>query len=111
MRHGVFGRKLSRDANERKSLFKNLTSSLLTCGHIVTTESKAKAIKGLVDKLVKKSGSTRIIRLGTRLGDRAMMVKMELVEKEDRSEKLEAGIKKAEDGNQKPANTKTQKKS
>jgi len=33
------------------------------------------------------------------------------VEKEDRSEKLEAGIKKAEDGNQKPANTKTQKKS
>lgn len=103
MRHRVFGRQLSRDANERKSLFKNLTSSLLTHGHIVTTESKAKAIKGLVDKLVKKSGSTRIIRLGTRLGDRAMMVRMELIEAGSEKPVTQKTLKK-------PKNTETQNK-
>ena len=55
MRHGVFGRKLSKDTNERKSLFKNLISSLFLHGEIQTTETRAKAIKGLVDKLVSRA--------------------------------------------------------
>lgn len=55
MRHRVFGRKLNRDHNARKSLFKNLISSLIKEGQITTTEAKAKAIRGLMDKLVTKA--------------------------------------------------------
>ena len=142
MRHRVFGKILSRDANERKSLLKNLVSSLITYGYIKTTESKAKAVKGLVDKLVtqakndskntqgllmaffqnkkvvdklmgkiapschnRQSGFTRIIRLGQRVGDRALMVRMELVEGEKLevgNEKLDAGSEKVETGDRKP---------
>jgi len=52
MKKHVFGRKLKRDINERKALFKGLMSSLVLHEKIETTESKAKAIKGEVDKLV-----------------------------------------------------------
>ena len=54
MRKNVFGRQLKRDTNERKALFKSLMSSLVLYGKIKTTESKAKAIKGQVDKLVSR---------------------------------------------------------
>ena len=59
MKKHVFGRKLKRDINERKALFKGLMSSLVLHEKIETTEAKAKAIKGEVDKLVtnaKKDG-------------------------------------------------------
>ncbi len=59
MKKHVFGRKFKRDINERKALFKGLMSSLVLHEKIETTESKAKAIKGEVDKLVtnaKKEG-------------------------------------------------------
>lgn len=52
MKKHVFGRKFKRDINERKALFKGLMSSLVLYEKIETTESKAKAIKGEVDKLV-----------------------------------------------------------
>lgn len=52
MRKNVFGRQLKRDKNERTALFKSLMSSLVLYGKITTTESKAKAIKGQVDKLI-----------------------------------------------------------
>lgn len=55
MRHRVFGRKLNRDYNARKSLLKNLISSLITSGQITTTEAKAKAVRGLMDKLVTRA--------------------------------------------------------
>lgn len=117
MRHRVFGRKLGRDVKARKALFKNLINALIEHQEIETTEAKAKAIKGLVDKLVSRakkkdlhsrrlvfsflqnkkmvnklfeeiaprfrqrpSGFTRIIKLGRRKGDAAMIVKMEFVE-------------------------------
>jgi len=54
MRKNVFGRKFSRDTNERKALFKNLISSLIINGRIKTTEPKAKAIKADVDKVITK---------------------------------------------------------
>lgn len=54
MKKNVFGRKLKRDSNERKALFKNLMSSLILSERIKTTEAKAKAIKGSVEKLVTK---------------------------------------------------------
>lgn len=55
MRKKVFGRKLKRDKNERKALFKGLMSALVEYGHIKTTEAKAKAIKGTIEKLVTKT--------------------------------------------------------
>jgi len=118
MRHQVKGKKLSRNSSQRKALFKGLISALVIHGEIKTTESKAKAIRGLLDKLISKGkkgtlhsrrliaaflqnkkavsrivdelgpifakrsgGFSRMIRLGKRRGDDAMMVKLELVEK------------------------------
>ena len=116
MKKNVFGRKFKRDKNERQALFKSLISSLILKERIQTTEQKAKAIKGDVDKIVTKvkknqeeakrllgdlvtpqalqklikdiaprfakraGGYTRIIRMGKRFGDDAMMVLMEWTE-------------------------------
>ncbi len=118
MRHRVAGRKLSRNRSQRKALFKGLINSLVIHGQIKTTESKAKTVRVLVDKLITRGksgtlqarriinaflqnkiavrkiidefsplfkgragGYTRIVRLGKREGDNAMMVRLELVEK------------------------------
>ncbi|MCL5970629.1 MAG: 50S ribosomal protein L17 [Patescibacteria group bacterium] len=55
MKKNVFGRKLKRDKNERKALFKSLMSSLVLSERIKTTEAKAKAIKPEIEKLVTKA--------------------------------------------------------
>lgn len=55
MRKQVFGRQLKRDTNERKALFKGLASALVEYERIETTEEKAKAVKGYVEKLVTKA--------------------------------------------------------
>jgi large subunit ribosomal protein L17 len=118
MKHQIKGKKLSRNSAQRKALFKSLINALVIHGEVKTTESKAKAIRGLVDKLITKGkrgtfqarrlvgaflqnkmavnkivdelsptfknrpgGFTKIVRLGPRRGDDAMMVKLELVEK------------------------------
>jgi large subunit ribosomal protein L17 len=54
MRHRVAGKKLNRDIKHRKALFKNLISALIVHEEIQTTENKAKAIKGLTDKLISR---------------------------------------------------------
>lgn len=117
MRHRVYGKHLGRDKNARTALFKSLVGSLILHGEIVTTESKAKAIKGLIDKIItqaksretrrlvsgflvqknvqdklfkeiipavkeRSSGYTSIIRLGSRLGDNAVQVRMRLLTEE-----------------------------
>lgn len=55
MQKNVFGKQLKRDTNERRSLFKGLISSLILTGRIKTTEAKAKAIRGDVDKIITKA--------------------------------------------------------
>lgn len=55
MRHNIFGRKLNRDIKSRQTLFKNLIISLIDKERIETTEARAKAIRGLVDKLINKA--------------------------------------------------------
>lgn len=55
MRKQVFGRKFKRDANQRKALFSGLVSSMILKGKISTTEAKAKAVKGDLEKLVTKA--------------------------------------------------------
>ena len=126
MKHRIKGKHLNRDTNNRKLLFKGLISSLIETGEIKTTETKAKAIKGLTDKLVgkatqgsvaarrllarffgrrdvvnklvdevapamkdRKSGFTRITKIGKRRGDNTEMVKIEFVEKPTKSDKKE----------------------
>jgi large subunit ribosomal protein L17 len=52
VRHRLAGRKLGRNTNQRKALFRNLTRSLILQERIKTTLAKAKAIRGLVDRLL-----------------------------------------------------------
>ncbi|TSC87364.1 MAG: large subunit ribosomal protein L17 [Microgenomates group bacterium Gr01-1014_7] len=114
MRHRLYGYKLGRNKDQRDVLFKNLVQSLFTHGSIQTSETKAKAIKGLVDKIInlaksktsrrllqsylvneqlrdrlikeilpkmenRVSGYTSLIKLGRRMGDNTMVVKMSLI--------------------------------
>lgn len=52
MRHNVYGKHLGRNKNQREALFKGLVRALFLRESIQTTEIKAKAIKGLVDRLI-----------------------------------------------------------
>lgn len=65
MRHRVYGKKLGRNKNERTALFKTLVQSLFTYGTIETSESKAKAVKGLVDKVINLAKSKNTERKNT----------------------------------------------
>lgn len=55
MKKQVYGRKLKRDVNERKALFRGLMAELALHERIETTEEKAKSIKGSFEKLVTKA--------------------------------------------------------
>ena len=63
MKHNVYGKKLSRDKNQRTALFKALVRSLILSESISTTKAKAKAISGLVDKLITQAKSPSTKRL------------------------------------------------
>lgn len=52
MRHRVAGRNFGRSANQRKALLRGLVSSLFEHQRIETTVARAKAIKGIAEKLV-----------------------------------------------------------
>jgi large subunit ribosomal protein L17 len=52
MRHKVAGRHFSRTANQRKALLRGLVSSLFEHQRIETTLAKAKAVKGIAEKLI-----------------------------------------------------------
>ncbi|HVT95270.1 MAG TPA: 50S ribosomal protein L17 [Bryobacteraceae bacterium] len=52
MRHKVAGYKLKRDVGARKALLRNLVTSVIQNGFIVTTVPKAKAAKPLVEKMI-----------------------------------------------------------
>jgi len=111
----VVQRKLNRNSGQRRALLRHLTTALIRCGRIETTEQKAKelrciaekmitlgkqgdlaarrlalsymmdetVVKDLFDKIAPKyadrnGGYTRIIKIGPRKGDAAMMVYIEL---------------------------------
>lgn len=78
MRHRNTSSKLNRDTNNRKALFKSLISSLIQVGEIKTTEAKAKAIRGLTDRLIRKAqdGSVTARRLLARFFGRRDIVNM-----------------------------------
>jgi len=66
VRHQVYGRKLSRNTNQRKALQRNLTDALFLNGQIKTTLAKAKFARSHVEKIItaakkERLGRTRII--------------------------------------------------
>ena len=59
MRHNIAGRRLSRDSGHRRALYRNMVTALLKHEKIVTTEAKAKEVRGMAEKMItlgKKSG-------------------------------------------------------
>lgn len=52
MRHGLKGRKLNRSKAHRRSLFANMSASLIKHEQIKTTLPKAKDLRPIVEKLV-----------------------------------------------------------
>ncbi len=52
MRHGYYGRNLSRPIGKRMELFKSLLNEVFSHGKIETSITKAKAVRGDVDKLI-----------------------------------------------------------
>ena len=52
MRHQRSGYKLGRDSAHRKALYANLTASLIEHGRIRTTETKAKAVRPIAEKMI-----------------------------------------------------------
>jgi len=59
MRHNIAGRKLGRRSGHRRALYRNLVTSLLKHEKLVTTEPKAKEVRGMAEKMItlgKKSG-------------------------------------------------------
>lgn len=52
MAHRVDGRKLGRPTDHRLALFRNLVTDLLKYEKIITTEAKAKEVKGMAEKII-----------------------------------------------------------
>jgi large subunit ribosomal protein L17 len=110
MKHRISGNQLHRRTNVAKGLYRSLLFGVVKNGRIETTLAKAKAIQGLLDRLVnfakensvnsrrqivkimgqdvkipanypeRSSGYSRIIRLGKRFSDTAEMVVLEMLE-------------------------------
>ena len=86
MRHRVYGKHLGRNKDQRKNLFKGLVYSLLSYGTIQTSEIKAKAIKGLVDKVINSAKSKNISKLQSFVSDRNLRERLtgEIIPKLDK---------------------------
>ena len=52
MRHGIGYRKLNKNSEHRKALFKNMLNSLIKYEQITTTLPKAKFLKPQADKII-----------------------------------------------------------
>jgi large subunit ribosomal protein L17 len=52
MRHRVAGKKLGRTTSHRIALFSNMATALFEHDRIVTTETKAKTLKPIIEKLI-----------------------------------------------------------
>jgi large subunit ribosomal protein L17 len=50
--HRKTGRHLSRDANERKALFRSQVTDFLRLGKVVTTEAKAKELRRIAEQMI-----------------------------------------------------------
>ncbi len=72
MRHRIYGKHLGRNKDQRKNLFKGLMYALFSYGTIQTSETKAKAIKGLVDKVINFAKDKNIHDLQSYVSDKGL---------------------------------------
>jgi len=87
MRHGYKGRKLGTDSSHSAAMRKSLVTALLKHESIKTTETRAKEIRGDVDKVIgwAKKGDVHARRLAiAATGDKDLVAK--LFEEKDRFE-------------------------
>ncbi len=59
MRHLKKGKELGRVSDKRKALFRTMLGSLIMNENIKTTETKAKEIKGKVDRIINKAKKSK----------------------------------------------------
>ena len=79
MRHQFAGRRLSRPTGHRTAMYRNLVTDLLQHEHIVTTEAKAKEVRGIAEKVITlgKNGSLHSRRRVQSLtGDKKVAAKL-----------------------------------
>lgn len=128
MRHNKSGKRLGRNSSHRSAMLRNMVTSLIQHEKITTTDSRAKELRKLADRMItlgkrgdlharrqalqviqdrdvvaklfemvgprykdRPGGYTRIIKLGSRLGDNAPLSQIELVEEELKAKVSEAG--------------------
>ena len=79
MRHRKGPRKLNRTSSHRKAMFANMATALVKHEQILTTLAKAKALRGVVDKLITlgKRGDLHARRQAlSTIKDRALVEKL-----------------------------------
>jgi large subunit ribosomal protein L17 len=79
MRHLKRGRKLGTDASHTKAMLKSLAGALLANNRIKTTETRAKEMRSLVDKVITwaKKGDVHSRRLAiAAIGDKELVAKI-----------------------------------
>ncbi|MDC3089191.1 50S ribosomal protein L17 [Alphaproteobacteria bacterium] len=79
MKHKIKGKKLNRTSSHRKALFKNMAQAIIKHEQIITTLSKAKTMKPIVEKLITlaKKGSLHAKRQAySKLRDDKMVTKL-----------------------------------
>ncbi len=79
MRHNVFGKQLNRDTGQRQALLKGLVGALIRSEAIETTEAKAKAVLGLIEKIITKARKAKlsdIRHLETVITDKSLLEKL-----------------------------------
>jgi large subunit ribosomal protein L17 len=79
MRHQKKGRKLGTDASHTKAMLKSLALALFKSERMKTTETRAKEVRGLVDKIITwaKRGDVHSRRLAiAALGDKELVAKI-----------------------------------
>lgn len=52
MRHNKSGRKLGRNSGHRNAMMRNMVTSLIEHGRLTTTDSRAKELRKLVDRMI-----------------------------------------------------------
>lgn len=79
MRHAKKGRKLGTDASHTKAMLRSLAAALLANERIKTTETRAKEVRSLVERIITwgKRGDVHSRRLAlAELGDQALVKKV-----------------------------------
>lgn len=80
MRHRIFGKQLGRTHNQRQALIRQQVRSIFTYGHILTTETKAKFIQPVIEKIshqiINSAGLSTNRLLFTYLQDRHLVNKI-----------------------------------